>query len=67
MEEKKKKTWCNRMGIIAPTGPRVGVRPRVINCSAGDGASVPQSTPLTNLIMTLNCEAPVEGPRHNAF
>lgn len=30
-------------------------------------ASVPQSTPLTNLIMTLNCEASVEGPSHNAF
>lgn len=56
------------MRIIAPISPRVGVRPRVILPATEPSSSfVSQSIPLTNLIMTLNCKASVEGPSYNAF
>lgn len=36
--EEEEMATCNRKRIIAPIGPRVGVRPRVINSTACDGA-----------------------------
>lgn len=60
----------NQMRIIAPISPKVGVRPRVINSVAAtepSSSSVSQHIPLTNLIMSLNCKASVEGPSYNTL